>query len=633
MAFVKTKLADRVPTDLKENLEFRRKIYARVRKDREFAKYVFEACRKDPIFFINTFCWTYDPRCEPFSRIPMILYGFQEEAVLVLANSINKEDILIEKSRDMGASWVCILVLFWLWLFSKNKVSILLGSRVEAYVDDSGNPKSLMWKWDFIMQNIPNWLKPRGYNPNEHRRHLHVTNPETGSVCDGESTNKNFARGDRRTVILHDEFAAVEQGDQVLRATRDATNCRWFNSTPSGTGNAFYDVRQTGIRKLRLHWSSHPLKSVGLYMASDEGNLNVLDKKGYPTEYKPILDGKLRSVWYDRECERATNAREIAQEIDIDYLGSGHQFFSASEVLKAIRDHTMECLLVGDLEFDALNNAEPKKFREDEEGKLRLWFNLDKDGNPPGDYKKKETEESKIRKFLYSSDRETISVARHPVIIGVDVSAGTGSSNSALCAWDTITHEKIAEFVCPYTRPEALAYCAVALAKWLGCAKLIWEQNGPGRQFGARVSELCYNNIYLRSQGTTIENKATLIPGWAPTKESKLLLLGNYRDAIESGTCANRSKIALEETLEYVYGTNGGVEHSRAKNKTDPSGAGASHGDRVIADALAWKCIDGFGKEKKDQEKPKAPYGSLQWRIDQKKEDSRRKHKMLGKGW
>ncbi|KKM81741.1 hypothetical protein LCGC14_1326680, partial [marine sediment metagenome] len=215
MAFIKTKLAERVPTDLKENLEFRKKIYARVRKDRKFAKYILDGCRKDPIFFINTFCWTYDPRQEPFSCIPMILYDFQEEAVLVIANSINKEDLLIEKTRDMGASWLCILVLFWFWLFSRNKISILLGSRVESYVDDTENPKSLMWKWDFIMRNLPNWVKPKGYNESEHRRHLHILNPETGSVCDGESTNKNFARGDRRTVILLDEFAAVDLGEEV----------------------------------------------------------------------------------------------------------------------------------------------------------------------------------------------------------------------------------------------------------------------------------------------------------------------------------------------------------------------------------------------------------------------------------
>ena len=626
MAFVKTKLADRVPTDLKENLEFRKKIYARVRRDREFAKFILDGCRLDPIFFINTFCWTYDPRREPFSRIPMILYEFQEGAVLEIANSINKRDLLIEKSRDMGASWLCILVLFWIWLFSRNRVTFLLGSRVESYVDDTENPKSLMWKWDFIMRNLPNWVKPKGYCESNHRRHLHIYNPETGSICDGESTNKNFGRGDRRTAILLDEFAAVDLGEEVCRATRDATKCRIFNSTPMGIGNAFYDQRQRGTHRLTLHWTSHPLKNIGMYITDEKGFLKVIDKNGYPVGYKPILDGKIRSPWYDIECERGS-PREIAQELDIDYLGSGHQFFSASAVQNAIRVHSREPLFVGNLEFDMIT-AEPRKFQKSEEGKLYLWFDLDKNGRPPNDYKRKVIEEE-FNIFHQGAPN----IGAHPVVLGVDISAGTGSSNSAICAWDTITKEKIAEFVDPFTRPEALAYYAVALAKWLGHAKIIWEQNGPGRQFGSRVLELKYNNIYLRSQDTTIEKKVTTIPGWAPTRESKLLLLGNYRDAIESESCANRSKIALEETLEYVYVTSGGVEHSRAKNKSDPSGAGASHGDRVIADALAWKCIEGYGKSKKEPELPKAPYGSLQWRIDEKKKDKQKRHKMLGKGW
>ncbi|KKN02114.1 hypothetical protein LCGC14_1120910, partial [marine sediment metagenome] len=287
----------------------------------------------------------YDPRCEPFSRIPMILYDFQEDAVLEIANSINKRDLLIEKSRDMGASWLCILVLFWFWLFSKNKISILLGSRVESYVDDTENPKSLMWKWDFIMRNLPNWVKPKGYCETDHRRHLHILNPVTGSVCDGESTNKNFARGDRRTAILLDEFAAVDLGEEVLRATRDATRCRIFNSTPMGIGNAFYDQRQKGTHRLRLHWTSHPLKNIGMYIADSKGLLKIIDKDGYPASYKPILDGKIRSPWYDVECERGS-PREIAQELDIDYLGSGHQFFSASSIQKAIRDYTIKPILL-----------------------------------------------------------------------------------------------------------------------------------------------------------------------------------------------------------------------------------------------------------------------------------------------
>lgn len=95
----------------------------------------------------------------------------------------------------------------------------------------------MMWKLDHLIKWCPKWLLPTFT-----RTKMHLTNLETGSSIDGESTNQNFGRGDRRTGVVLDEFAAVENGHAILRATRDVTRCRIFNSTPNGTGNAFYDI-------------------------------------------------------------------------------------------------------------------------------------------------------------------------------------------------------------------------------------------------------------------------------------------------------------------------------------------------------------------------------------------------------
>lgn len=455
----------RVPKDMAGNLRYRAAIHRRVMREPAFADVLWDVCSRDPLFYINAFGYTYDPRRRPFAKLPFITYPFQDEAILELLRAIGDHDILVEKSRDMGASWLCSLACEYLWHFRRHQ-SFLFVSRTEDYVDKADNPKSLFWKLDFFIDNLPTWLQPPGYDKNLHRRKLHITNPLTGSVIDGESTTGDVARGDRRTAILLDEFAAVDQGHGVLSATRDATNCRIFNSTPKGTGNAYHDIRQTEIQKLRLHWSAHPLKAAGLYTTDEDGNLKVLDPEGYPADYTPILDGKLRSPWYDGECKRAASAQEIAQELDIDYQGSGYQFFRDDAVQQAIRQFSRPPMYIGDLEHDA-TTGEPIRFREDDHGHLRLWCLLNKDNEPPKD---------------------------HRYIVGGDVSAGTGSSNSTLCVWDEATAEKVAEYANPYIRPEALAYQAVALAQWFGNALLIWEANGPGRQFGSRVVDLDYGN-------------------------------------------------------------------------------------------------------------------------------------------
>ena len=246
MVKVATPFARRVPREIRANLRWRREAIARALDDPEYADWLREACSKDPVFFIDVFCSTYDPRVEPFPKLPFILYPFQEDAILEIIRAVGSTDLLIEKSRDMGASWIVVAAILWLWLFRPMQ-SFLFVSRVEKYVDEAGNPKALFWKFDFLLDNLPPWLKPAGYNKSEHRRKLHIENPENGSVVDGESTTENVARGDRRTAILLDEFAAVEQGHSVLSATRDATRSRIFNSTPKGTNNAFYSIRQTRI--------------------------------------------------------------------------------------------------------------------------------------------------------------------------------------------------------------------------------------------------------------------------------------------------------------------------------------------------------------------------------------------------
>lgn len=597
--------ASHAPSDLRANLNYRAKLHRYVIEHPKAADILWDTCARDPIFYVNTFCYTYDPRLEPFAKVPFLLYPFQVNALLTIVNSIGKNDLFILKSRDMGISWLCVIAYEWFWHFYPLK-SFLMISRIKDYVDKSDNPKSLFWKIDFLHDNFPLWLMPKGYNRSEHRASLHIFNPENGSVIDGESTTEQAARGDRRTSILLDEFAAVEQGHRVLAATRDATNSRIFNSTPQGIGNAHYDISQTSIQKLRLHWSEHPLKNVGLYTTGENGTLKILDEAGFSEKYKPILDGKLRSMAYDLQESRCSSLREMAQEWDIDFLGSGHQYFLGSAVEDAIRRFSRPPVLVGDLEYDTAT-AEPSGFKESESGRLRLWTLLDKNGNISKDYK---------------------------YVLGVDVSAGTGSSNSVICGYDIVTNEKIIEYANPHIRPEEFAKQTVAIARWLGKAYLIWESNGPGRQFGSRVGELHYGNVYLRRKEERLDNQITIIPGWASTRETKAVLLGAYREAIEKGSCVNRSKEALEECYEYIFDATGNVVHSKENVRTDPSGARSNHGDRVMADALAWRGLS-ERRSKPEPIKREIPIGSLAWRMEERKRGKAKPGRELlkSKGW
>ena len=251
------------------------------------------------LFWLNTFGWTYNPRIEP-SAVPFNTWPVQDAAARTLWTCIDRgEDVLLDKSRDMGASWLCLEMMLWWWLFCPS-TPLLIASRKEDYVDSRGDPDTLFWKLDYQLARLPGWMRPA-----VDRTSMHLGNRGNGSTIDGESTNRDIGRGGRRKAILLDEFAAVENGREILAATADATPCRVFNSTPQGRGNAFADVRFSNkVRVITLPWWEHPEKGKGRREIDDGGKL------------------RWTSPWYEAECGRRTSRKEIAQELDIDYLAS-----------------------------------------------------------------------------------------------------------------------------------------------------------------------------------------------------------------------------------------------------------------------------------------------------------------------
>lgn len=527
-----------VPKGHEANLLFRQRLIRMAVGDRGAQRDLWAMCSRDVLFYANAFAFTYDPRRIGKTTIPFVTYPCQDDAIRTLQKAVwGGSDIVIEKSRDMGASWITLLVFDWFWRFVEGS-SFLLGSWKEDLVDKEGDPKSLFSKLDFLNDHMPMWLKPR-YK----RVKLHYINLDIGSTIDGEATTPDFARGHRRTAICFDEFASVPNGFQMLSSTGDAADCRIFMSTPKGKGNAFYDrviLAESGeIPKIRLHWTQHPIKSIGLY---------------YDADNKP------RSPWYDRECKRRGDLAEIAQEIDINYHGSGFPFFDG-RTLERLLEKVAPPDQMGMLDYT--DAGRPAGWHFDFNGPMRLWFT----GEPLQD-----------RRYA----------------VGADVSTGTGASPSTLSVVDLKTNHKVMEYASAMVDPCEFAKLAVAVARWFkgrseDGALLIWEANGAGKIMGKEVIRLGYGNIYYSQEESKVTPRTTDIPGWHSTKNTKMLLLAEYRTALATGRFYNPSREALRECEYYVYTGDGGVIHSLGDASQDPSGAKDNHGDKVIADALASK--------------------------------------------
>lgn len=576
-----------VPKTRDENLTFRRSLLDRCERSKRYRDLVIEACHHDILFYCNAFVVTYDPRT-PDKALPFITYPYQDDALLTILDCIEVgRDLVMEKSRDMGATWKCMLAGDWLCQ-SQYGTSGLCVSRKEDLVDAVGDPDCLFWKIDWMHSHLPEWL----LGPDDvDRRRMHFEYKRTRSTFDGEATTAAAGVGGRRTWMFIDEFSRIEQGYQLLAGTADTTRCRVFNFTPFGTANAAFKLAKRGdIRKLRMHWSAHPIKAAGLYQYDAGASKVVLLDKTFEhaPDFKFVMDGKVRSPWYDDECRRRANDREIAVMLDIDYQGSAYQFFDKTTIIELQRRDALPPFWEGDVTFD--ERGWPKELVKVHNGPLKLWLNLAPSGTPP--------------------------TSRYAA--GADISSGTGATNSCLSIVDAVTGHKVASYTTPFLRPEQFAPVCTALCRLFvagdrSTARFAWEMQGPGVVFGKEVIRLGYRNIYFRQSEQKLAAKAVAdTPGWFPSPDNKRTLLEEYRAALATRRFVNHEHDALEECLEFIHTAKGTVEHqAQADTGDDPSGAKGNHGDRVVADALAWKMARELGGGQAVPADPNAPPGEI----------------------
>lgn len=222
-----------------------------------------EQAKKDPVLFIDKFCYTFDPKREPY-HLEFNLFDFQKELVIEIQSAINNGyDIFIEKCREMGATYTVVDILLWFWLYVPGS-NFLLGSRKEDYVDNtkgnsnevSNKEESLFGKLEYTINRLPAFMLPKGFDMNKHLTYMSLVNPENGNNISGESSNPNFSRGGRQKAILLDEFAFWDNDSAAWGSTADTTNCRIVLTTPG--------IKPSKAKRLRYGKDGEKIKVITL---------------------------------------------------------------------------------------------------------------------------------------------------------------------------------------------------------------------------------------------------------------------------------------------------------------------------------------------------------------------------------
>lgn len=236
-------------------------------------------CADDPWHLLQNYVWLEREAEMDTSVVPFHPYPKQQA---ILEALVARKNILANKSRRVGWSWICAFFAWWLINFHKG-VKVLFLSRTE---DDAKSilekvkflHVNLAWRGDgdnFDMAEKADWLAgeivvdntttfSRGWRNDKGKIVNH-------SAVISLTNTDNSGRGKGATFILLDEFAFYQNAEKTWRAMSKTIIGGGFwavGSTPNGIGNKFHwlvasaevgnNISEAGeelYRYLTFHWS------------------------------------------------------------------------------------------------------------------------------------------------------------------------------------------------------------------------------------------------------------------------------------------------------------------------------------------------------------------------------------------
>jgi len=193
-----------------ETIQQRIRLLARASQNADLRHIEIALCRADIMHFFNNYLYT-DRNDSLFGQdvprvMPFIPMDFQKELIIETRNSIvngtfsakDRRDftnVFVEKSRQMGVSWLIMAIFLYGRLFHGHKYHVI--SQKETDVDKIGDMRSLFEKLRFMINNLPQWMLPEGFSKQadtSFNKRMLVSNPMTSASISGESANPNAGR-------------------------------------------------------------------------------------------------------------------------------------------------------------------------------------------------------------------------------------------------------------------------------------------------------------------------------------------------------------------------------------------------------------------------------------------------------
>jgi hypothetical protein len=289
--------------------------------------------RDNPQKFIRHWCATYDPRnagSDIPALLPFVPFRRQRELIdFVYACLHAKQHGLIEKSRDMGATWICCAISVHLFLFWEG-ASIGWGSRDSLDVDNLGDPDSILEKIRILMRNLPREFYPRGFSVKDHMSHMRIVNPATGATIVG-GAGDNIGRGGRSLVVFKDESSHYLHPEAIEASLLANALVQIDLSSVRGVGTVFQRRREAGVDY-----------TPGQPVAVGRVNVFVMDWREHPRNTQEWYD-TLRAKLISEGLQHV-----LAQEVDRDYSAAIEGTVIPAEWVRSAIGAQEKLRLIGD---------------------------------------------------------------------------------------------------------------------------------------------------------------------------------------------------------------------------------------------------------------------------------------------
>jgi phage terminase large subunit len=299
----------------------RQRMLLRMRASASMREGALEYYRTRPAEWIDHWCDTFDPRVGASGRgswLPLIMFRRQVHLVQFVMACIGGEtDGLVEKSRDMGVTWVCAALSVWLWRF--RGASVGWGSRKAMLVDHIGNIDSIFEKVRRIIMRMPREFWPPQFSE-DCMAYMRIVDPGTGAAITGEAGDE-IGRGGRKLVYFKDESAHYEHPESIEAALSENTRCQIDISSVSDPGTVFHRRREGGA-----------LWEPGQEVRRGGTNVLIMDWRDHPAKTQE---------WYDQRRAKFKNdglLHVFAREVDRDYAASREGVIVRPEWIRAAVD-------------------------------------------------------------------------------------------------------------------------------------------------------------------------------------------------------------------------------------------------------------------------------------------------------